>query len=839
MMGLGALMIRVGRNSRTLITIMLVNVAMSCGFNSSAPAQTAPQGQESKGQPPQAEGAGIQAQPLPPVRVQSPTAQHRSAKAKPAPAAPRVARQQPSVTKPPTSNEPTTTAATKTEEPVINTLAAVSVLRQQQINQAQPTRLSDILTGMPGVWSPERPDNPGSAINIRGLQDFGRVVTLVDGAPQDFQRSGHFANGLFYLDPELVGGADIVRGPVANIYGSGAIGGVASFRSKDLDDILLPGEIAAIQSRVFYGSNGDQWLASTFGGARGALGDVFIGGVYRDSGNFFSGSNTLTSFQCVANCAGYPLTVVPGNAIVPYTGIQTESGLAKVTVRPGDGQEIKFSAITYNTNYDFGDTNGAGTTIPGIGVYGENIKNQTITGQYTFGSPETLLVDLNSNVYWNQTDARETVKIPYVQDGIDFSGPPGTTSSFLLNTAGFNANNTSRFETGPLRHTVTYGGDFNNDTVNIAASCGADQFINGTCNISLTPNGQRNTYGGFVEWKTNYSTWFEMINAVRYDGFALMGDGSSESGNRFSPKTTIGITPIAGLQPYVSYAEGYRAPSVTEAFVSGFHPGGFFYFEPNPNLHPEIGRTKEIGLNIKYDDVFLPGDKIRAKVNAYRNDVTDYIDIVPAFVDFTGMLTPPAPCLPTPLGYTYCYQYQNIGDARIQGLEFEANYDAGGWFAGISGQHIRGESVSTNPTLAPTCPAAPASVGCVGAPLASIPPDQISFLLGARLLDRKLNLSVRWTAVAAKPLGQIPTMTSDSGNIVPIFDSSPSYNLVSLYAGYQVTPELLAAFSIENLLNENYTKYMCCSTSSGYVVPSPGVTFKGSLTFHEGVKGSS
>ncbi len=60
---------------------------------------------------------------------------------------------------------------------------------------------------MPSVWFSDRPDDPGSSINVRGLQDFGRVTTLVDGAQQDFQRSGHFANGQFYLDPELVGGS--------------------------------------------------------------------------------------------------------------------------------------------------------------------------------------------------------------------------------------------------------------------------------------------------------------------------------------------------------------------------------------------------------------------------------------------------------------------------------------------------------------------------------------------------------------------------------------------------------------------------------------------------------
>jgi hemoglobin/transferrin/lactoferrin receptor protein len=77
---------------------------------------------------------------------------------------------------------------------------------------------------------------------------------LVDGARQDFQRSGHFANGQFYIDPEFLGGVDVVRGPVANVYGSGAIGGVASFRTKELSDIILPGEIAAGQSHGMFGT---------------------------------------------------------------------------------------------------------------------------------------------------------------------------------------------------------------------------------------------------------------------------------------------------------------------------------------------------------------------------------------------------------------------------------------------------------------------------------------------------------------------------------------------------------------------------------------------------------
>ena len=125
-----------------------------------------------------------------------------------------------------------TVAASKTEERAIDALAPVSVVTLEQIQGLQPNRLSDIFYNIPGVTFQERGDDPSTVINIRGLQDFGRVAVVVDGARQNYQRTGHNANGSFFLDPELVGGVDVVRGPTANIYGSGAIGGVVSFRTK-------------------------------------------------------------------------------------------------------------------------------------------------------------------------------------------------------------------------------------------------------------------------------------------------------------------------------------------------------------------------------------------------------------------------------------------------------------------------------------------------------------------------------------------------------------------------------------------------------------------------------
>src|SRR5262245_44660445 len=186
-----------------------------------------------------------------------------------------------------------TVAASKTEEKAIDALAPVSVVTLEQIQGLQPNRLSDILYNIPGVTVQERGDDPATVINIRGLQDFGRVAVVVDGARQNYQRTGHNANGSFFLDPELVGGVDVVRGPTANIYGSGAIGGVVSFRTKDIQDVVRPGERWGVDMTGSYGTNTDRGLGSVFGGVRvNPDVDVFGGAHYRKQGNYKDGNGT-------------------------------------------------------------------------------------------------------------------------------------------------------------------------------------------------------------------------------------------------------------------------------------------------------------------------------------------------------------------------------------------------------------------------------------------------------------------------------------------------------------------------------------------------------------------
>jgi outer membrane receptor protein involved in Fe transport len=64
-----------------------------------------------------------------------------------------------------------------------------------------------------------------------------------------------------------------------------------------------------------------------------------------------------------------------------------------------------------------------------------------------------------------------------------------------------------------------------------------------------------------------------------------------------------------------------------------------------------------------------------------------------------------------------------------------------------------------------------------------------------------------------------------------------AFNLVNLSLGYQINPDALASLSVENLLNQKYSRYLDVAPSPGHGANStplpffsPGITIKGALT---------
>src|SRR5262249_21219642 len=212
--------------------------------------------------------------------------------------------------------DPITIVASKVEEVVTQALAGVSAVRGDQINQLQPRRAEDLFFGVPGINFQQRADDPGVAVNIRGLQDFGRVAVLIDGARQNFQRTGHQADGLVYVEPELLAGVDVVRGPVANIYGSGTIGGVVLVRPLVVDDVLKPGVKFRGRIHGVFGNNQVTGLGSGFLAVRPTpYADAMVGATGRTQSDYKDGH---------------------GNVVV-NSHFTTTTEIGKFNLRPADG----------------------------------------------------------------------------------------------------------------------------------------------------------------------------------------------------------------------------------------------------------------------------------------------------------------------------------------------------------------------------------------------------------------------------------------------------------------------------------------------------------------------
>ncbi|CAH1672454.1 TonB-dependent hemoglobin/transferrin/lactoferrin family receptor [Chelatococcus asaccharovorans] len=646
-----------------------------------------------------------------------------------------------------------TITATKTEETVVDTLAGASVVTRADMDRFQASTVSDALIGVPGVVAPMAVNDPGQSINIRGLQDFGRVNVLVDGARQNFQISGHNANGTFYLDPELIGQIDVVRGPVSTIYGSGAIGGVAAFQTRTINDILKPDEKFGMEQKIGFGTNGAGFLNSTSGAVRlGTNADLFGQFVYRNTNSYKDGNGDK----------------------IPDTGSELVAGLVKFNIRPADGHQISATAMRQNYDYDNNGTSGAGTR------WSNEVETGTYTLGYTFSRPDVPWLDLSIKGYYTETKLQQTTIAPnttYSALGVE----AGDRLSDRIRTLGFDVNNTSRFSTGPVDHALTYGFDSSWDRVKTVDNAGG--YVG-----ALTPSGNRRLSGGFIQDELKYNDWLRVLGALRYDNYKLDGGGYESDGSRWSPKFTVGVTPVKGIELYGTYAEGYRAPSITETLIAGTHPFPAFNILPNPNLKPEVARNIEAGVNVKYNDVLKDGDTFRAKANVFRNKIDDYIDmeevgspyLVPYIPGMPASVCRRAPqyCMPI-----YSYQYVNIAQAKITGVEVEAAYDWKWGFMTVAGTVLNGKNEVT------------------GGPLNTVSPNRVSSTLGFRFLDDKLTVGGRLTLVDSTK----KTVTNPEAG----------YGLVDLFASYQYNDDIRGDVVIQNLFDRQYTQYLNSEASAG------------------------
>ncbi|MEI9991976.1 MAG: TonB-dependent receptor [Rhizomicrobium sp.] len=652
------------------------------------------------------------------------------------------------------SVETVTVTGTRNPTAVATFPGMVDVRDYNEIQADIPSTVSDLFYGMPNVQFVGGPRRTGESPSIRGLggQD---VLVLVDGVRQSWT-SGH--DGQFFLDPSLLAGVDVVRGPNSSLYGSGALGGVIAFRTVDASDLLGAGLTAGVRVALGYQGVDDEFLRMATGFTH--IGDLDVIGSIgeRSSGNIKLGS---------------------GASLAADDDVVT--GFGKIGYDFGDGLSVKVSYQGYQDDaVEPDDGQGVSTGAP----IDKRVTNQQVSGEIDWKPSGTDLVDLHLT--------------PYHVEGRVLEIDPATGDRAVqdIKTDGFSADNRIPFAFANVSGLFTFGGEWYQDSQVGTDSAGVGGVRSGV------PNGKDEFWGAFAQIEATVDHplgapgKLTLIPAVRYDSFSSSSTGNPDlNKSATSPKLAATYAPVDWFFIFGNVGEAFRAPGINELYLSGIHfevphpilPGVSVAntFQPNPNLKPETSRYWEAGAGVLFNDVVTAGDTLRGKASYWNQNVDDFIDLSvftpPTFYSM-GCFTPPTFLAGCNVGQTTSV---NV-DASLHGAEVEAIYDAPRWalqadYGTISGKE-RGTPFALN----------------------SLMPDIVSLIATLKIpeVDSALNLRVQNAGSFHK--------SYDPASNDPPTDDRKGYTLLDLYASWQPKGRLQGFrvdAGIDNLSDADYAPY--------------------------------
>ena len=517
----------------------------------------------------------------------------------------------------------------------------VSVIDASAPENQTASSATDLLRHVPGLTLDGTGRTNGQDVNLRGYDRRG-VLVLVDGVRQGTD-TGHL-NSTF-LDPALIKRIEIVRGPSALLYGSGAMGGVIAYDTADAKDLLQAGQTSG--SRVFgTAATGDHSLgmgASAFG--RTDTLDGLVAWSSRDRGDIRQGGGgTAPNDESINNM------------------------LAKGSWQLDQAQSLSGSLRYYN--------NAA-----------QEPKN-----------PQTIAADDSSNPMTDRSTIQRDVQLGYhiAPAGNDWLNAD---ARIYWSEARINAQNIDG--TGEFRQQTTKGGKVENRTRLFADSFASHLLTYGGeyYRQEQEPSGATT---GFPDARIDFSSgWLQdeitlrdlpvtLLGGTRYDNYRGSSDGYEDvDADKWSSRAGITITPAEWLMLFGSYAQAFRAPTMGEMYndAKHFSIGRFYtnYWVPNPNLRPETNETQEYGFGLRFDDLLLANDALEFKASYFDTNAKDYISTT---VDFAAATT---------MSY-------NVPNAKIWGWDMMAKYSASLFTLDVAYNRTRGKDTDTGEYISSISP---------------------------------------------------------------------------------------------------------------------------------------
>ena len=120
--------------------------------------------------------------------------------------------------------------ATRTPQPITETLSSVTLITAADIERLQPVDLIDLFNHVPGIdISRSGGDGSTPGLYMRGT-NTSHTLFLIDG--QRINSASLGDTSFQFLDPNQIERIEVVRGAKSSIYGSDAIGGVIQIFTK-------------------------------------------------------------------------------------------------------------------------------------------------------------------------------------------------------------------------------------------------------------------------------------------------------------------------------------------------------------------------------------------------------------------------------------------------------------------------------------------------------------------------------------------------------------------------------------------------------------------------------
>lgn len=671
--------------------------------------------------------------------------------------------------------------ATRTERPLKETAASVTVITDEQMAEQLAQDIADIVRYEPGVVVSRDAARFGlGGFEIRGIGG-NRVLTEVDGVPvSDAFAIGSFSSaGRNFVDPELLKRVEILRGSASALYGSDAVGGVVAFTTKDAQDYLRDDD-AYGAAKAGYNSDDGSTLTTAIGAWGDADGGLLLA-LSRRAGGELDNQGEVETLDA-SRTAPNPQEYASNNLLAKGTFVRGDN-VFRIAL-DGHDSETQTDVLSSIQTRDFSAMFGFPYVVSTESMRGDDSRQRSrLSGNWSFRG-EGWFDAGEARLYVQQSETRQITEETRTTTvfGVPSRVRRHRVFTFEQDLIGGELFFRKALETAGADHLFVYGLEVERtDTLQERDGKETDLRTGDTSNVVGPdtfpvrdfPPSETLEAGLYFQDEISW-TDFTLIPGVRFDYYRLDPEEDDPVFTADNPGITpaelneTNVSPKLGMlydfsaawTGFFQYARGFRSPPYNDVNV-GFTNLAFGYTAiPNPELKPETSNHFELGLR-------RAGRQSGLSLTVFHNRYKDFIEpFVSLGVDpDTGLLV---------------FQSQNLNEVTTEGVEFSGHYD----LESVRGLRLvaslawaRGENEQT------------------GEPLNSIAPH--TAVLG---LDYEA-ASGRWGAELVTTLVAGKEEVDESAG--PLF-TPPGYGTLDLFGWYAFTPDVKLHVGLFNLTDKTY-----------------------------------